>query len=179
MNPTYHPEAQGLAFNVKRYSRVADDRGTPWQRDSAYERAQQLWWADAKRAAIYHGFDDIGACGRSGGWAFPIPAVDPSDARTDPDGFAETLARVEALGDDIAEMMREVDERFTAALDEVMAEDFAEGERLSVCEARLAERMRTERTLLAAVREYVRAGHDVPTYRAIEAALIAYDEARA
>lgn len=30
--------------------------------------------------------------------------------------------------------------------------------------------------LLAAVREYVRTGHSVPTYRAIEAALKAYDE---
>lgn len=172
MNPSYHPEAQGLAFNVKSYS-VRDDRGTPWQRDSAYERMQQLWWADAKRAAIRHGFDDIGACGRSGGWAFPIPAVDPS-AMDDGE-----LARVRALGEEIAEMLGEVNERFTAALDEVIAEDFAEGERLSACEEQLAERMRTEHTLIAAVREYVRVGHDLNIYRAIEAALTAYDEARA
>lgn len=173
MNPTYHPEARGLAFNVKRRSRVADGRGTDAQRFLAYDRAQYTWWTDAKQAAIRHGFDDIGACGRSGGWAFPIPAVDPITADS------ETLARVEALGDALGEMMREVDDRFTAALDEVMAEDFTEGERLSACEAQLVERMRTERALIDAVREYVRAGHDVLTYRAIEAALTAYDEARA
>lgn len=179
MKPSYHPEARGLALNVKVRHALRDDRGTPWQRDSAYELAQRLWWAHAKQAAIRHGFDDIGACGRNGGWAFPIPAVHPSDMDADPDGFAAALARVEALGEELHRMLREVDDRFTAALDEVIAEDFAEGERLSACEAQLAERMRTERVLIGAVREYVRAGHDVLTYRAIEAALTAYDEARA
>ena len=179
MKPTYHPEARGLAFNVKHRTALRDMRGDAAQRDSAYEQAQRLWWDDAKAAAIRHGFEDIGACGRSGGWAFPIPAVHPSDADTDPDGFAAALARVEALGEELHRMLREVDDRFTAALDEVITEDFAEGERLSACEEQLAERMRTERALIDAVREYVRAGHDVPTYRAIEAALTAYDEARA
>ena len=176
MKPTYHPEARGLAFNVKdRTCYGHDDRGGDAQRERAYNRAQRAWWHDAKALAQRHGFDDIGACGRSGGWAFPIPAVDPSDAD------AETLARVEALGADIADMMAPIvlANRFTAALDEVMAEDFAENERLSACEAKLAERKRTERALIDAVREYMRAGHDVPTYRAIEAALTAYDEARA
>lgn len=179
MNPTYHPEARGLAFNVKVRHALRDDRGDAAQRERAYDRAQHTWWEDARQAAIRHGFEDIGACGRSGGWAFPIPAVDPSDADTDPDGFAAALARVEALGDDITAMLREVDARFTVALGEVLAEDFAEEEHLSACEVQLAERMRTERALIDAVRDYVRAGHDVPTYRAIEAALAAYDEARA
>lgn len=124
--PRYHPEARGLAFNVKdRCHYQHDQRGDDTQRDIAYRRAQRAWWHDARDLAIRHGFDDIGCCGRSGGWAFPVPVADPSDARTDPDGWAETLARVEALGADIDNAMHPaaLAERFTAALDDVIADD--------------------------------------------------------
>ena len=126
MNPQYHSDIRGFAFNVKDYTQYSRDmRGTASQREAAYQLAQRRWWADAKAAAIRHGFEDIGACGRSGGWAYPVPVIKPSTRDTDPDGFADDLRRLEALGADLATMMSERDERFTAALDEVIDEDLA------------------------------------------------------
>lgn len=173
MKTVYHRDANGLAFNVKCYSPLADDRGTPWQRDSAYERAQQLWWDDAKRAARSHGFDDIGCCGRSGGWAYPIPAVNPYGIDSDPDGLAADIARAEALADDLEHMLRELDERFTAALTEVIEEDAD-----ALIEVHDTRRQITQANLLNAVRDYVSTGHNLVVYRTIAAALAAYDEAR-
>lgn len=126
MKPQYHPDADGYAFNVKSHSRLRDDRGTPWQRDSAYERAQQDWWAEARDAAIGRGFTDVHAVGRSGGWLVPTrddKAIDPADAIHDPDGFATSMVQLEALGEELGRMMQTLDERFTAALDIVIAED--------------------------------------------------------
>lgn len=179
INPSYHPDADALAFNVKthglRWAEGGDDR----QREAAWEQALQHWWMDAKQLAIKHGFQNVYAYGRSGGWLVPVPGVDPDDESIDPHGYSEALARIRAFGEELNALFNQAPEYFKNALDEVIAEDFTEGERLSACEEQLAERMRTERALIDAVREYVRAGHDVPTYRAIEAALTAYDEARA
>lgn len=140
--PSYHPEACGLAINVKDRTRYDHDRrGDDAQRTFAYQQAQRGWWRDAKELAIRHGFDDIGCCGRSGGWAFPIPVIDPGDERTDPDGYAEQVKRAEALAGDIADMMMPIAlaERFTAELDIVLAED-AELDRRLQLHQRNAER---------------------------------------
>ena len=181
--PSYYREERALAFNVKTYGLRWAEGGDDRQREAAWETALQCWWMDAKLLAIKHGFHDVYACGRSGGWLVPIPGVNPDDESTDPDGYREAMARIRAFGEELSALFNQAPEYFKNALDEVIAEDFAEdfaeGERLSACEEQLAERMRTERALIDAVREYVRAGHDVPTYRAIEAALTAYDEARA
>lgn len=131
LKPAYHPDADGLAFNVKSYSRLLDERGTAWQRDSAYEAALQGWWADAKAAAIGRGFTDVHAVGRSGGWLVPTcdgKAIDPADAIPDPDGFAVSMVQLEALGEELGRMMQTLDKRFTAALDIVIAEDHFEQE---------------------------------------------------
>ena len=165
MNPTYHPEARGLAFNVK-CPLLRDMRGTAGQRSRAYDRAQELWWEDAKQLAIAHGFDDVCQVGRSGGWLAPVTA----GACIHPEEDHE-FDRLNTFGDALAEMMGEANERFTAELDAVMTEEARE-------QAELA-RIETHDALLDAVREYVRAGHDVSIYRTIEAALAAYDEARA
>ena len=132
MKPQYHPDADGLTFNVKSHARVRDERGTPWQRDRAYEQAQRGWWADAKAAAIGRGFADVSAVGRSGGWLVPIDTdgkpVDPTDAIHDPDSFATSMVQLEALGEELGRMMQTLDERFTTALDIVIAEDAFEQE---------------------------------------------------
>ena len=165
MNPTYHSDARGLAFNVKCRARFTDDRGTEEQRERAYQRAQYLWWSDARQAAIQYGFTDVLCVGRSGGWLAPAigsSCVDPDDMDTD------TIAGLNALGTTLDAMMRETDARFTAALDAVLAEEADD----RLAETQLAE---TRNALLDAVREYVRTGHGA----AIEPALIAYDMARA
>ena len=131
LKPAYHPDADGLTFNVKSHSHLRDDRGTPWQRDIAYEAAQRVWWADAKAAAIGRGFTDVHAVGRSGGWLVPLrydKAINPADAIHDPDGFATSMVQLEALGEELGRMMQTLDERFTAALDIVIAEDAFEQE---------------------------------------------------
>lgn len=131
LKPAYHPDADGLTFNVKSHARVRDERGTPWQRDSAYEQAQATWWADARIAAQARGFDSIHAVGRSGGWLVPTrdgEAINPADAIHDPDGFATSMVQLEALGEELGRMMQTLDERFTAALDIVIAEDAFEQE---------------------------------------------------
>ena len=123
MKPAYHPDADGYAFNVKSHSRLRDERGTPWQRDIAYEVAQRAWWADAKAAAIGRGFTDVHAVGRSGGWL--VPTRDDKPVDPDPAAHEDDVAMVqlEALGEELGRMMQTLDERFTAALDIVIAED--------------------------------------------------------
>jgi alkylhydroperoxidase/carboxymuconolactone decarboxylase family protein YurZ len=126
MNPTTYDGV--YAFNVKSHRLLRDERGTGQQRERAYDRAQEQWWRDAADAARGRGFTDVQSEGRSGGWLVPIPAVDPADAIHDPDGFAVAMVQLEALGEQLGRMMQTLDERFTAALDEIIAEDDFEQE---------------------------------------------------
>lgn len=179
INPSYHPDADALAFNVKthglRWAEGGDDR----QREAAWEQALQHWWMDAKQLAIKHGFQNVYAYGRSGGWLAPVPGVDPDDESIDPDGYAADMVRIRAFGEELSALFNQAPEYFKNALDAVIAEDEADAAEANYHTIREERRTETADTLIAAVREYVRAGHDVPTYRAIEAALTAYDEARA
>lgn len=168
MNAQWHPELRSLSFNVKtlHFAGRWAEGGTPWQRDSAWEQASRLWWADAARIAREHGYEDVAAGGRSGGWLAPVPSVAPH-TMADAD-----YPKLEAFGEAIAKLLAEAPEYFENALREIMAED-------TKADEIIGNREHTRDALLDAVREYVRAGHDLTIYRRIEAALLAYDEARA
>ena len=116
MRTAYHRDADGLAFNVKRYG-MADLRGTDDQRELAYTRAQEIWWNTADELAKAHGFDGIITVGRSGGWAAPFPGVSSDD--TEP----ETMARFSALEDAIEAHLRDADSLFSSELDSVIEDD--------------------------------------------------------
>ena len=116
MRTAYHRDADGLAFNVKRYG-MADLRGTDAQRELAYDRAQESWWNTADELAKAHGFDGIITVGRNGGWAAPFPGVSPDDAEP------ETMARFSALEDAMEAHLRDADSLFSAELDSVIEDD--------------------------------------------------------
>lgn len=114
--PSYYREARALAFNVKthglRWAEGGDDR----QREAAWETALQYWWMDAKLLAIKHGFQNVYAYGRSGGWLVPVPGVDPDDESIDPDGYSEALARIRAFGEELNDLFKQAPEYFNSAL---------------------------------------------------------------
>ena len=121
--PSYHPDADALSFNVKTLGLRWADGGTDAQREFAWELAQQCWWHDAKLLAIKHGFTDVECHGRSGGWLTPVPGVDPRDADTDPNGFAADMVRIRAFGKELDKLFNEAPSYFDSALTDVLVRD--------------------------------------------------------
>ena len=125
LSPQYHPDADGMAFNVKdRTLYHRDLRGTEEQRNAAYERAQQLWWAEAKDKAIELGFSDVQSAGRSGGWLVPI--LDGEVVHVPP--TSAELFKLEELGTVLDAMMHGTEDRFIAELQDVLDFDAEEAE---------------------------------------------------
>ena len=122
--PSYHPEAGALSFNVKTLGLSWADGGTDDQREVAWELAQRQWWSDAKLLAIKHGFTDVECHGRSGGWLTPVPGIGPCDADTDPDDCsADDLARIRAFGVELDDLFNQAPEYFNRALTDVLVHD--------------------------------------------------------
>lgn len=119
--PSYYREARALAFNVKthglRWAEGGDDR----QREAAWETALQCWWMDAKQLAIKHGFQNVYAYGRSGGWLAPVPGVDPDYESIDPDGYAADMVRIRAFGEELSALFNQAPEYFNSALTDELA----------------------------------------------------------
>lgn len=134
--PSYHPDADALSFNVKTLGLRWAEGGTERQRDAAWILAQHCWWADAKALAVKYGFETVHTHGRSGGWLTPYPGINPADASTDPDGFAEDLARIRCFGEALGELFNQVPEYFQSALNEALAHDEAVLARKAEAEAR-------------------------------------------
>jgi hypothetical protein len=123
LTPQYHPDADGMAFNVKdRCLYRRDLRGTEEQRNAAYERAQQFWWVEAKDKAIALGFSDIYSTGRSGGWL--VPQLDGEVVHVPP--TSAELFKLEELGTVLDAMMHGTEDRFIAELQEVLDFDTEE-----------------------------------------------------
>lgn len=159
MNPQWHPDARALSFNVKTLCYVGRwaEGGTDEQRDDAWEEATRLWWDDAKRIAQQHGFDDIEQHGRSGGWLTPVPGIEPDD----PD--AGEMHRLTEFSIALDAHFNDAPDYFAQSLACAIANDVEEGDTDPLA------------ALLTAVREYVKTGHGIQTYRAIAAALAGYE----
>lgn len=128
--PSYHPDAGALSFNVKTLGLSWADGGTDDQREVAWELAQRQWWSDAKLLAIKHGFTDVECHGRSGGWLTPVPGIyscdadpDPCDTDPDPDGFAADMVRIRAFGVELNALFNQAPEYFNRVLTDVLARD--------------------------------------------------------
>lgn len=121
INPSYHPDADALAFNVKTYGLRWAEGGDDRQREAAWEQALQHWWTDAKQLAIKHGFQNVYAYGRSGGWLVPVPGVDPDDESIDPHGYSEAMARIRAFGEELSALFNQAPEYFNSALTDELA----------------------------------------------------------
>lgn len=74
-----HTDARGMALNVKTLSVRWADGGTDAERSRAWDTMQRTWWAFAAMAARKHGYKDVYACGRSGGWLYTDPLPDESE----------------------------------------------------------------------------------------------------
>ena len=61
---------RALRINVKYYGPFTIG-GTKEQRDRAYADTLQDWWAQANIIARSHGYHEVRAAGRSGGWLLP------------------------------------------------------------------------------------------------------------
>lgn len=112
--PSYHPDANALSFNVKTLGLRWPEGGTDAQRETAWEFAQRDWWRDAKLLAIKHGFTDVHAYGRSGGWLTPVPEVRVDDCN------ADDLARIRAFGKELDKLFNDVPTYFDSALTDVL-----------------------------------------------------------
>lgn len=112
--PSYHPDANALSFNVKTLGLRWPEGGTDAQREAAWEAALQDWWRDAKLLAAKHGFTDVHAYGRSSGWLTPVPEVRVDDCS------ADDLARIRAFGKELDKLFNEAPTYFGSALTDVL-----------------------------------------------------------
>lgn len=125
LTPQYHPEADGMAFNVKdRCLYRRDLRGTEAQRNATRRTnaRKRDWWREAKAKAIELGFSDVHSAGRSGGWL--VPQLDGEVVHVPP--TSTELFKLEELGTVLDAMMHGTEDRFIAELQDVLDEDEAE-----------------------------------------------------
>lgn len=103
----YHDDARGPAVCVKCYNVArdvpADSTATEEQHGRAWEEAGRAWWNRAAKIARAHGFRDVYAAGRMGGWLYtdPLPEAEYPAAfledlgawlKRAPDVYADILA---------------------------------------------------------------------------------------
>ena len=146
MNHSYHSDARGLAFNVKFHSRLdSPETATDAQRERAEEVVRMRWWHDADALAKTHGFVECFSAGRMGGWCYPVSNDRRAVTTEDMEHDADKAARFLAVGEGLAELMKQVPAMFADELQDIMQDDAgqaAQDAHVAAIPARLANALR-------------------------------------